>query len=143
MLITIICVSVLALGIILFIWSDRFSIFSTIRYLFSRSGIACIVFGSIAVVICGVFIMYANINPQSRYTQDELEYQILQEQVDNMQCNDGLNVALLTDRVIKYNQQVIDNRQNHDNPWVSWFYYTNCEKLPFVQFSREVNYDRE
>lgn len=126
MLITLICAAVLVVGIVSFI--VNYKVFYDDVNLLYIIGVTFSVLGVIGVLCCGTLLITENINPELKYRKDEIEYEILQEQVDNGEYNS----TTLTSNIISYNQKVTDYKERYDSPWVGWFYYEGCEKLPFV-----------
>ena len=125
MLVTLISLSVLVAGIICIIL-DR-------RYMFTdwivHTGVIATIIGAGLSFVCACMIIDTNINPELQYRQDEIEYEILQEQVDS----GDYKSATLTSDIIEYNQRVTDYKERYNSPWIGWFYYKECEKLPFVE----------
>ena len=144
MLIVIISVFTLAFGIVCLVLnenSDKFKSKSVRVFLYKASdtimtiGLIFTIFGAIANIFCFGFLIGNNINPELQYRKDEITYEILQEQVDN----GDYNSTTLTSNIIEYNQKVTEYKDRYDSPWVGWFYYKDCEKLPFVEIRETQN----
>jgi hypothetical protein len=138
MLIFLICVATLIFGIVFAILSDNWyeiknerlrDFLSNISCAFDFLSVSGVVIGLLSTLICVLFLIGNNINPELKYRKDEITYEILQEQVDN----GDYNSTTLTSDIIEYNQKVTEYKDKYDSPWVGWFYYKDCEKLPFVE----------